>query len=98
MCRYVEWKTGKLEHAFISVEEKSLHGAKGIKRCFQQSLARLYPDYVDVTPDNIFSLMKENQFVDTSRISAAAAASTIISDDAVMSSASNEFLTGLDDF
>tara|TARA_B100000809_G_scaffold13386_1_gene12219 strand:- start:263 stop:493 length:231 start_codon:yes stop_codon:yes gene_type:complete len=76
------------------VEEKSLHGAKGITKCFQQSLARLYPDYVDVTHENIFSLMKENQFVDTART----VANANVNDDASMSAPSDEFMSGLDDF
>ena len=74
---------------------ETLHGAKGIKKCFEQSLARLYPDYVDVTPENILNLIKENQFVDTSRIQEAA---NNVGDSVSSDLVSDAFMAGLDDF
>ena len=60
----VDWESEELKHAFISVEQKTL-------LCFQEILARLYPDYKDVTPANILDLIKDNQFVDNARVKVA---------------------------
>ena len=60
----VDWESGELKHAFISVEQKTL-------LCFQEILARLYLDYKDVTPANILDLIKDNQFVDNARVKVA---------------------------
>ena len=52
-------REGKLEHKFLSLEEKLLHGSEGQYDCLQRSLASLYPNSGDISAETIIDLIRK---------------------------------------
>ena len=58
---YVDFKSGKLKHAFTGVVEKSKRGAISQIQAFKQCISRLYPQSEKVKPQDVWKLFREHR-------------------------------------
>ena len=49
------------ENLSLGIVEREEHGSTGHLKCFAEGLESLYPDCVEITSENIFSLMLDNK-------------------------------------